>query len=536
MKFLKTYYPEIIVFGVILTILLIDAAPAFTWMNTDSDGVHYIYSAKYFYPAHKGSVPLYLLLGHVFLWIPFGTEFWRMALISVFSGLVACIFIYLIIRMKVQNRYYGLIGALIYGGSALAISQNTIVESYPLVTCVCLAIYYFCLKEKWLTASILIGVAGAIHPTAMLVIVPMLIAYKPLRSWKRLGIMALFILFYLYIPITNRPPYMWNTPNSEGMLGFLNDSTSTATMLSGGLAIMDLPKRFLDAAGLFLLNVAVIGIIPLIFAFKNRNWWKTLLFWLVVIPTGYYIINLAPQTYVYVQPSIAFGAIAIGIGLTKVNRKLVLATASCAIILLGFNGYYFDIGKNLDPNLSATKYYYEELPKVKDGEILMPQYGWEWAAIYLYNANENRQIVPVCVDTLISPDYQKMLTEQGVKFDDNYDIDRLRRQNHIALSIVESNDNVWTTQGTDIATYGCEVVLAKGNNDLFYKIPTEPPGQWHFSPSNPYDIITGSIEVGEWKFITLSNHNAFFFMSLLIYAFGLAYFLIKLGKRNRIKE
>jgi hypothetical protein len=534
LKFLKTYYPEILVFGVIALVLLVDQAPNYTWINTDSDGVHYVYSSHFLYPAHKGSAPLYLLLGHLFLYLPFGTEFWRMALISVLSGIAGCVLIYLIIKLKVQNRWYALIGSLIYGGSALAISQNTIVESYPLVTSICLAIYLFCLKGKWLTASILIGVAGAIHPTAMLVIIPMLIAYKPLRNWKRLAVMASFILFYLYIPITNRPPYMWNTPNSEGgIFGFLSDSVSTATMLSGGLAIMDMPKRLLDAGGLILLNFAVIGIVPLFYAFKNKNWWRTLLFWLVAIPTFYYCCNLAPQTAVYVQPSIAFGAVAVGIGLSKLNKKMVLATASCAILFLGVNGWYFDIGNRLDPNLSATKYYQEELPKVPNGDILMPQYGWEWAAIYLYNANENRHIIPVCVDTLVSPEYKKILASQGVNYKEVDGDDRLNKQNAIALSIVELNDNVWTTKGTDIETYGCEIVKARGNEDLLLKIPTEPAGQWHWIPSNPYKIIDGSLEVAEWKFITLSNHNAFFFLSLLIYAFGLTYLVVKfLNKRN----
>jgi len=536
MNFIKKYWLEILVIGVIFGVLLTCCAPDKTWINTDSDGIHYTYSSEWLYPSHKGSAPLYLLLGNLFLRIPIGTEFWRMALISVIAGTIASLFIMLIIKQKTGNKWYSIIGALIYGGSALAISQNTIVEAYPLVTCVALGVYFFCLKNKWLTASILIGVAGAIHPTSMLVIIPMLIAYKELRTWRRLGVMAIFVLFYLYVPITNRPPYMWESANSTGgILGFVKDSIDTAIMLTGKLAIYDVPKRVFDTIGLVLLNVAIIGIIPLIYAFKNgKGWYKNVLFWMVAIPTIYYFGDIAPQTYVYMQPSIAFGAIAIGIGLSKMNKKwITVATASCAVILLSFNANYFDIGRTLDPNLSATEYYEVELDKVPDGQILMPYYGWEWAAIYRYNKENNRNIIPVCIDTLSSPTYQQMMMEMGVKFGDNNDKDRLIRQNYIALSVVDLNENVWTTLTTDDKTYGCKVVLAKGNDEFVQKISLIiPAGQWHWKPTNPYGIITGSVEISEWKFITMSNHNVLY-ISLVIM---IVYLLVKMAERMMVKK
>jgi hypothetical protein len=461
-----------------------------------------------------------------------------MALISVISGTIASLFILLIIKHKTNNKWFSIIGALVYGGSALAISQNTIVEAYPLVTAVCLGVFYFCLKKKWLTASILIGVAGAIHPTSMLVIIPLLIAYrKDLITWRRLSVMAIFVLFYLYVPLTNRPPYMWGTPNSSsGGLGFISDSLDTAIMLTGKLAIYDLPKRLFDEAGLIILNFSI-GLIPLIYALNNKYWYKNVLFWMVVIPAIYYLGDLAPQTYVYLQPSIAFGAIAIGIGLTKVNKKIVYATAISAIVMLGINGWFMDIGRTLDPNLSATEYYTVELDKVPDGQILMPYYGWEWAAIYRYNKENNRNIIPVCIDTLSSPAYQKMLKEQGIKFADNLDKDRLLRQNYLAMSVVNLNDNVWTTETTDDKTYGCKVVPAKGNNALVEKISLIiPAGQWHYIPDSPYGIITGSVEIQSWRFITMSNHNVLY-ISLTIMVLYLLYSMSeRLYKSRKILE
>ena len=543
-KFTKQYWAEILTIAIILAITLIDASPSPSWINTDSDGVHYTYASEWLYPAHKGSAPLYLLLGRLFLFIPIGTEFWRMALISVISGTVASLFILLIIKHFTENKWYAVIGALIYGGSALAISQNTIVESYPLVTAICLGVYYFCLKQKWLTTSILIGVAGAIHPTSILITIPILIYYrKHLITWRRLLVMASFLMFYLYVPLTNRPPYMWFPSNEVGgIFGFVKDSVDTATMLTGKLAIYDFPKRLLDASGLILLNFAVIGIIPLIYYFKREKWYKDVLFWMIVVPALYYLIDIAPQTYVYLQPSIAFGAIAIGLGLNRMRWGTIFSlrqykwfmglTSICILGLFVFNANYFDIGRTLDKNLSATEYYEVELDKVPDGQILMPYYGWEWASVFRYNKENDRNIKIVCIDTLANPLYQNMLTEQGVKFEDNFSEDRLTRQNYLALSIVRLNDNVWTTRTIDPKTYGCEVILAKGNEQYLNKIPSEPSGQWHWIPDNPYSIITGSIEIEKWCFITMSNHNMLF----IIVVVGVTYLVYIMAEKRLWKK
>ena len=64
-SWLKNYWPEVIIFGIIFGLFLNNLAPDMTWINTNSDGVHLTYAAKYLYPAHKGSAPIYLLLGQI---------------------------------------------------------------------------------------------------------------------------------------------------------------------------------------------------------------------------------------------------------------------------------------------------------------------------------------------------------------------------------------------------------------------------------------------------------------------------------------
>ena len=531
-QLIKKYWLEILTIGLIFGVLLIDCAPNMTWINTCSDGVHYTYSAENLLPSHKSSAPLYLLIAHLWVQMPIGTDFWRLAFMNVIIGTIGSWLIYAIVKRKTDNKWFGCIGAIVYGGSALAISQNTIVETYPMLTTAGIAAYYFADRSKWIWTSIMIGVAGAVHPLAMMFIVPLLFKYKELRQWKRLGIMALFVLFYLYIPITNRPPYMWHQPNSDGMLGFLTDTLQTSRMLSMGLSIWDLPKRVLDTVGQLVLNWNI-GIVALIVLFWRTKWYKEILAWFIILPILYYVVNLAPQTYVYMQPAIAFGAVGIGIGLNKiwmwnglrkiVKGGLVYGTAVISVGIMAFNCNYFDIGRTLDPELSATKFWNEELPKLKDGDILVAQLGWEWAMVYKYNNDMHKDIKVLCVGTLPSETYQDNLRKEGINVKDFPKVDLGNRPNAIAKWIVENNDNVWITKPTTPRTYGAEVLDGKSNIELLddsYSPLSIVDGsrdlKWQLKPSNPYDITTGAIEVDEWKWIVFSNYNCLMFGMLVV--------------------
>lgn len=533
------YWAEILVIGLISIVLLIDLIPDITWINTDCDGPHYIYSAKYLYPAHKTSAPLFLLLGHLFVKIPIGTEAWRFALLSGISTIIACIFIYLIIKNRTHNKWIGLVGSLIYGGSALVISQSIIIETYALVTMFGILAFYFAEKKRWICCAIMLGAGGAVHHLIGIPILILLIFNRDLRRWKPLLIMGSFLLFYLYIPITNRPPYMWQSETSKLGISFFVDNLSTMLMLWGGISIWDFPKRAIDTIGLVGLSLGL-AVVPIVVMLKK---WKDPLFWMFILPIIYYMTNLAPQTYVYVMPSIAFGAIIAGDGLTKMKWQWTLAVGIIAVTLLTLNNSYFDVGRTLDKNLSARQFY-NELDNIPDNTIFLPKQGWEWAIVYLYNREEGRNIIPVCVGTLASVQYQDTLHNMGIKFDGINDteakemgITLLERQNLITESIIANNPNTWTSVITEPETYGAKVIKTDPNNiehllNDNYNVDTKNI-DWKWKPSNPYNIITGAIEVNEWVYIVLSNFSLLTFGMLGVIGVVPAWFLWSIVVRKK---
>ncbi|KKL20556.1 hypothetical protein LCGC14_2454270, partial [marine sediment metagenome] len=341
MKWIKRYWIELVVFGAISGVLLVDLSPDLTWMNTDSDGAHYILAAKYFTTAHHMSAPLYLLLGNIFLRLPFGTDAWSMGLMSVLASVFSAIFIYLIVTNLLNDnknkRLYGIIASLIYGGSALVISQSIIVETYTLATMCGVIAFYFVIKKRWVVVSIILGLGLAIHPfLAFIAWAVLFIAHKELRNWKRYGLTIAFFAFYLYIPIVGmfgQDSGMWGNTSSSGFFG---GTMGMVFMLTGGLSGWDFPKRVIDT--LLILGVSFgMGTIPLIWYFIKVNRWRNTLFWLVGIPIGYFAINLAAETYVYMVVAIAFGSIAIGLGLSRMHKAWAFAVLGVALVLMGYN-------------------------------------------------------------------------------------------------------------------------------------------------------------------------------------------------------
>ncbi|MEE9304553.1 MAG: DUF2723 domain-containing protein [Thiotrichaceae bacterium] len=541
---MKKYWLEALVFAIIGGVLLNANLPNITWMNTDSDGAHYILAAKYLTTAHHMSAPLYLLIGNLFLKIPLGTEAWRMGLMSVVGTMGTAVFIYLILRHLLADnrngRWYALISVLVFGGSALIISQSTIIETYTLSMMCGVGGYYFALKKKWIWASVIIGIGLAIHPFLSFIVWAVLfVAYKEMRNWRRYSITIAFFAFYLYIPIVaqvNPNANMWGNENPEGFIG---GTLGMVVMLTGGLSMWDMPKRMIDT--LLILGVSFgMGIIPMIWYFIKTRRWRNSLLWLTLIPIVYFAINLAAPTYVYMIVSVAFGSIAVGLGLSKLHIRWALATCLVAVGLLGFNANYFDIGRTLDPEMSAMKFYNEELPKISDGEYFMGG-GWTWSMVYLYNRQEGRDIIPISIDALPDKNYWPVLDDMGVNYDRNLlpfdsEMGYISKQGKLALSIAEHNDGVWIAKETKPEVYQYVIEPAKGNEEYVGRWigqEIEPSIQW--KPSNPYLYISGQLEVAEWHHILWSSHNAFYVISFIVYGFGLSWLVMRFWKRKRKK-
>lgn len=702
-NWLKKYWIEVLVIAILGGVYILCASPAFTWMNADSDGPEYVMDAIYLYPAHHTSAPLYLLTGHLFEMLPFGHIYWRMSIMSGLFTVGSLIFIYFIVRNLLADnkykRFWALLAVTIFGGSALAISQAVIVETYAIVTFFSIGAYYFVVKKQWYWASAFIGMGVVTHHLIFLTWMALFVFHKELRPFvlksefpfikitniKPFLITCSFLIFYIYMPLSKMftdQPNMWGNTTFKS---FFTNNISVFTMLIGQIAIYDLPKRILDSLGVLGISLGLGLPIVLWWAFKIKTW-KNELLWLFVLPIAWQVGDLAPQCFpkgtpilkrvkfngglisvpieeirvgdevlsynvktgekeykkvtalfqksteelivvklsnnteikctlnhpfavkkngkiewveakelksgdelisfngsngVYIQAteiinihqnvynfevadnnnyfaygilvhncmkymeaSVAWGSIITVTFLAKYGWKWALPVWVSALTLLGINANYWDLGRTLDPNLSATQFYEKEIPKMKDGDIFITQGAWEWIEIFLYNKQNDRHIETICMGILASSDYQQMLLDKGVKLTD-YDIgdsqasnELNKKQVYVALSIIEQNENVWTSRPTDPATYGSEVVPAKENTDQIKKWlgSANVTPVWHWKPDSPFSCISGDIEIEKWNFILQSNKTA---MSLSVWVivgaiFGRMLYKIIWSKKEKV--
>lgn len=565
MTFIKRYYPELMSFGLVLFILLVCLNPDYTFINKGADSIGYAYSAKYLYPSFHTSPPLYLLVSHLFLQLPFGSDALNMGLFSLISTMVACLFIYLTIRKltadspEIKSRFYALIGVIVYGTSALVISQSTIIQTYAITCMLVSGAYYFGITKHWKLMGLFIGMSLAVHLIAFFMAFILFFAFKEYRkNWKALAITASFLLLYAYIPITNRPPYMWMPdpvsvsgdfpPFLVNIYSFVVDTLSTIGFLIGKISIWDFPKRVLDTTGIMFISLAGMAFIPVIYYFWKTQWYRKSLFWLIATPILIFLVELDMNTFDYTMISMPFLAITVGLGLQKfalmkhkLETTVYLNVTLAVLAFASLNTYYFDIGKNLDPELGASKLYYEEMAKIPDGAIFMPNNTWEWEAIFMHNKEYSNQLYPVGIDILPSHQYTDQLQKDGVKLvrGDSENLSIQARQT--AMSIIQLNDNVWTTIVTDPRTFSVVAVPCNHDTSLvdtidedYIKQKAENP-KWDFMPYNPYDIITTSIMMEKWNYVLLSNQNIAKFSFLIVLGWG-GFYLVYNSVKNKRKK
>jgi hypothetical protein len=124
------------------------------------------------------------------------------------------------------------------------------------------------------------------------------------------------------------------------------------------------------------------------------------------------------------------------------------------------------------------------------------------------------------MDILPSENYREQLRKDGIQFTDSTNLNYSIMGRETAQSIVSSNDNVWTTISTIPETLQTDVVPANGDISLveilteekLHEIADKPKVLW--KPWNPYDIITNSVSVREWRNQLLSTWNVRFFACL----------------------
>lgn len=357
-----------------------------TWISVGSDGADYMIAAKYLRIAHPTGEPLYIMAGAVFMRvIPFGSEWWRFALMSsVFTAATAGVLYY-------ATRSY--FAPLIYMASAVVISQSTIVELYSMVT--------FFIVLGWVLHSqgqrgwgyAVIGLGLAVHHLAGFVFLGLVLQDFLRKESLKPALMAILVgaPWYLYIPFANREPYI---SMAGGELMDYVKYFSSQSFLWGGMALLDPASnfigktlaedaklRFWDVTRIILsLGPVLLILIP---AMRERLKAKdTLLPLLLILITLYYATNLDARVYTYMVIPTALAAILVGNYAHKLSRWPRIATGSFLATMLAIGIVSFS---TVDPYHSAESFRQDLAMLPPDATIWSYNRGWEQMTAVLYN-------------------------------------------------------------------------------------------------------------------------------------------------------
>jgi hypothetical protein len=205
--------------------------------------------------AHPTGYPSYMMLAHLFTYLPLGDEAYRVNLVSAVFGVLAVVMTFLVAVRLTGRAAAAASGALAFGLTPIFWSQAVIAEVYTMNAVFIASVLYVLLlwresrrDRHLLLAAFLMGLSLTHHlSSALLIPAALLFVYLTDRSllkrgglWlKGLGLFALGLLPYVYLPIRAAMDAPLNEADPSNIERFL-------LLVSGGGFLL---KNLLDITG-----------------------------------------------------------------------------------------------------------------------------------------------------------------------------------------------------------------------------------------------------------------------------------------------
>jgi 4-amino-4-deoxy-L-arabinose transferase-like glycosyltransferase len=397
--------------------------------------------------AHNTGYPLFILLGKLFTWLPFGDAAYRVNLMSAVFGALTVALTFLIILRLTGSRIGGWVGALTIAFSSTLWSNATWAISYDLNAFLTLLI--FLLLARWQDAEhrrdlyaalFIFGLGFGNH--RLIVVLALPIIYLVWRGSRQrsghlsardlMGLGGVFLLGFsinLYLPIRamQNPPYMWAdatdpatflrmvTTGAVKSRVFINPFGSSAEFRAWRTVLASYPAYELTAPGLLL---AAAGAWAL-----ARTRGGTFTITIMVMAVGLIMVSVygIHNIYNYFQPVYLMAAIWIGVGIPwiagevatwleahipgkRAPRLSALSMLLVGLLCLTIPAYLLvrNLGKlDRSKHQDARDFARYVLTTVKTGEIVLADF-WSWSPMkYLQlveGVGEGVAVLPVISD------------------------------------------------------------------------------------------------------------------------------------------
>lgn len=213
--------------------------------------------------AHNPGYPLYVLLGHLFTWIPVGEVAFRTNLFSALVSSLTVLFLYLSVRYLLKNSVVAFATSLIFAFTLTFWSRSTITEVYTFYVFFLSVLFYLLFRWDYqrdvrylLLGAFLFGLGLGNH-MLLVFLSPSLLLYfflkdrSVLLNWRFLLAASLLVLLgfsvYVFLPIrSSQEPFLnWGNPTTlENLLKHFTGQPPEGFFIREGPLILSKLKWF----------------------------------------------------------------------------------------------------------------------------------------------------------------------------------------------------------------------------------------------------------------------------------------------------
>jgi hypothetical protein len=329
--YLKKYYIEILLLCFYATVLFICSPLDVTQYNLGDKSIGLVYEAISF--DITGRSPFYSCVGWLVTRLPIQDTLSMSIFLSIVPAILTVIFVYKIIMIETNNRYYSIVGSLVLMSSVVYFLQAQKIEPYCFAAFLFVLGYYFVLKKNYWISIVLFGLSISSHLImTFLWIIFLYNDYIRKRSWIVIAIPGLFygIMF---------------------LCGKLD-----------GMEVIELSYNFLSSWDVFfdrfkyiissIIFIFSFGIIPIVLLMIKQ---KGVYF----IAGAWCLLNLS--TYLFTSTPgvnqmsmmIPFLSIVAGIGMRYVNWDKIVIIGCCLMLIVSVGLFNIRFNDDIGGNTSA---------------------------------------------------------------------------------------------------------------------------------------------------------------------------------------
>jgi hypothetical protein len=371
------------------------AAKDFTWIFVSGDSGDWLASATmWFVPQGFGS-PLYISLAKVVGAMPFDLPAAMAVILSSLPAAVTVLLVYLIVK-KLGTERGAVAASIILLGSAVFLTQATVVEEYSLSAMFLTLAFYLYLNNKRQLMALSLGMATAVHVLVLpLAVLWFALHLKEWRTWIKVipvyivsGILPYTLILWL---MASDAPRLFAGGLS---LAAVNEYLG-GTYVVGSLSIWATPERLFALVGILLASFGL-ALIP---AFKG--WIKgtphKMMLIVITFPVWYYLTCLHPSTWTYITWACPFIAVMAGQGIEKLTIQSYRFVLLGALFLIVANAVW--LNADILTQKDEAQSHFDALMALPDGSaVVTNRYAWKGFTVY-YAIAQGKDIIPIFLTT-----------------------------------------------------------------------------------------------------------------------------------------